>query len=359
MAGSAELIPAAKSNDIIVKSGESLPLLRCRFDTFACGPAPPSALEALGSVVATPKGRAMLSVQGKSLVATLLVGGAMAWRRELAGAGTPDGDFTVFNDGAYVLWSAGAGTPRATLTVLRASDGVPVRTFADASAIAPLGGPVVVVAKRPKGFALVNVDTGRTTPLDLPADSLGPVALASDGAHAAIVTSFDQSADSAPPGQFLSVVATADGRLEHSRRIDEPDGYPQSIGFSPDGRAILIGGQIIDATSGERIATLDADTDVPAHSSQYSPDGRLIFALYDAGLAHSTSLRIFSAKDGMLLQTYLTAPSLALQFSQDGNAFVMQDYDGLRVHLTPDPEAVSGRVRKLLDAAGLLAPAAR
>jgi hypothetical protein len=301
----------------------------------------------------------MLSVQDRSLVATLLAGGAIAWRRELAGAESPDRDFKVFNNGADVLWSAGVGSAQTTLSVLRASDGGPIRTIGDASAAAPLSGPVVVVARRPKGFALVDVDTGRATPLDLPGDSLGPVALSREGAHAAIVTSFDQSVDSAPSGQFLSVVATADGRVVHSKRIAEPDGYSQSIGFSPDGKSILLGGQIIDAASGDRIAVLDADTDVPVHSSQFSPDGRLIFALYDAGLAHGTSLRIFSAKDGMLLQTYLTSPSLLLQFSQDGNAFVIQDYDGLRVFLTPNPEAVAARARRLLDAAGLLAPAAR
>jgi WD40 repeat protein len=354
--GSAELIAAATpSNDIIIKGAETSALTRCRLDTFACAPAPASALAALDSVITTPRGMAMLSVQDQSLVATLLAGGAIAWRRELAAAESLDRDFKVFNRGADVLWSAGAGTKEAKLSVLRAADGVPRRMLADASAAEPLAGPLVVVAKRPKGFALVDVDTGRTTPLDLPGDTLGPVAIARDGAHAAIVTSFDQSVDAAPPGQFLSVIATQDGHVVHSRRIAEPDGYSHSIGFSPDGRSILLGGRIIDAASGDGIAVLDADTEVPVHSSQFSPDGRLIFALYDAGLAHTTSLRIFAAADGMLLQTYLTSPSLLLQFSPDGNAFVTQDYDGLRVLLTPTPAAIAARARRLLDGAGLLA----
>src|SRR6202035_5656747 len=127
------------------------------------------------------------------------------------------------------------------------------------------------------------------------------------------------------------------------------------VAFSPDGQAILLGSQNVDAKSGRGVATLAAETDVPPFSSRYSPDGRLIFALYDAGLAHSTSLRIFSAADGMLPQTFLTSPSLILQFSQDGKAFVVQDQDGLGVYLVPSPDAIAARARRLLESAGLLA----
>ena len=345
---------AAASNDIIVKKSEDGPLMRCRFDTFACEAAPASALEALDTVVATPGGKARLSLQGQTLVATSLKDGTIVWRRSL---GAMPGDYKVFAGGAYVRWTAGMGGEHPTLIVLRGADGVPARIFTDASSVTPLSGPLVVVAQRPKGFALVNLDTGRTTPLDLPGEVVGAAAVTRDGARAAVVTALDQSTGPARPGTFLSIVTAATGHVDHTGHLEVAEGYSvNTVEFSPDGKAILAGDQIIDATSGRRIAVLAANTDVPVHSSQYSPDGRLIFAFYDAGLAHSTSLRIYSAHDGMLLQTYLTPVSFWLQFSQDGNAFALQDFDGLAIHLMPNSDAISARVRRLLDSAGLLAP---
>lgn len=353
--GSVELMAAAtRSNDLILKNPVDASLTRCRFGTFACGPAPASALEALDGIITTPDGKALLSLQGQTLVATSLKDGTVVWRRNVSGDDR-SGDFKVFDGGAYVLWGAGVGNQHPTLIALRAADGVPAHFFADTSSVTPLAGPVVV-AQAAKGFALVNLDTGRSTPLDLPGDFVGPVAVTRDGARAAIVTSFDQSVEPARPGQFLSVVALADGRVEHSRRLALPDfSNVALVGFSPDGKDILASDQIIDAASGQRRAVLAADTDIPVFSSQYSPDGRLIFATSDAGAAHSTTLRIYSA-DGMLLQTFLTSVSLFLQFSADGNAFALQDYDGLGIYLTPNPDAISARARRLLDSAGLLAP---
>ena len=183
------------------------------------------------------------------------------------------------------------------------------------------------------------------------------VALTRNGARAAIVTSFvDQSSVPTRPGHFLTLIATAGGGVEkHSSRIEVPEDYPvPAVSFSPDGGALLVGDQIIDAASGRKFAGLAADTAVPPFAAQYAPDGRLIFALYDAGLAHSTTLRIYSAKDGLLLQTFLTPVSLSLQFSADGKAFAIQDFGGLGVHLTPDPDEIAARVRRLLDSAALL-----
>ena len=357
VAGSFELLPAATgSNDIIVKNSGDGSLMRCGFDTFSCARAPPSALAALDTVIATPKGKAMLALQGPALVATSLQDGSIVWRRELPGAGSGGADFKVLAGGAYVLWTAGLETPHPTLVVLRAVDGMPARTFDDASAVGPLSGRLVVVATRPKGFTLVDLDTGKRTPLDLPGDSVSAAAASRDGARAAIVTLREDTSAASGTVQFLTAISMPDGHMQHSGRIEGTDGYSVSrADFSPDGRTLLVGDQIIDAKSGRRIAALAADTAVPVWSSQYSPDGRLIFAFYDAGLAHATTLRIFAAADGMLLQTFVTSPSLLLQFSQDGKAFVVQDYDGLGIHLVPTPDAIAARTRRLLESADLLA----
>ena len=150
--GTAAFVPASNpSNDIILRDEQSGALMRCRFDSFACERVPSSTLGARDDVIAAPNGKAVVSLQGQALVATYLKDGTLVWRRDLGG-GAP-GEFKVFADGKYVLWTAAAGTAHQIPMVLRAADGRPVGAFGDARSVTPLAAAgVLVLRTRPEGL---------------------------------------------------------------------------------------------------------------------------------------------------------------------------------------------------------------
>jgi WD40 repeat protein len=342
--------PEGKSNEVLIESSDDGSLTSCLIETHICKPASrPDPRAALNAVIIGNR-KATVSLQGNA-IAAVADNGAVLWRRDIGGSAPGERSLALADKGKYVLVKGDTGT-----IALNTADGKIAQSFDRTLSVTALHGPTVLVAKAPSGFELWNLDTHQHAPLKLPEGQIDRVAASPDGAAAAIVTKLGQipgvNATADQDDHYaLSIISLADHRIESTRELAEAQ---LSMEFSSDGRRILLGDLVVDAKIGNTLFVLSSAADIPIQSSQYSPDGKLIFSYSDAALDNPSSMRIFLAEDGTLLATLPTTLS-ALQFSEDGKFFVVQDYyNGVRVYRTPTSDMIAARVRRLLEPAGLL-----